>query len=260
VPIEFEGLLCEAVIPRLREKLDAAPIHSRRLRTTGIAESRLGELLGPLEEQFAPITLAYLPDQGGVDLRLTAWQLDEETAQLKLDAAEQLVRAVAGQWIYTSGDRDLAVVVLENLRAKQLTLATAESCTGGMLGARITAVAGSSDVYLGGVVSYANEAKRELLGVSDETLQRHGAVSEETAREMVLGVAERIGSDCAIAITGIAGPGGGTPDKPVGTVWIAWFDRGEVNAKRFGFTGDRSQVRERAVQAALVGASGVASG
>lgn len=260
VPIEFEGLLREAVIPRLREKLDAAPIHSRRLRTTGIAESRLGELLGPLEEQFAPITLAYLPDQGGVDLRLTAWQLDEETAQLKLDAAERLVRAVAGQWIYTSGDRDLAVVVLENLRAKQLTLATAESCTGGMLGARITAVAGSSDVYLGGVVSYANDAKRELLGVSDETLQRHGAVSEETAREMVLGVAERIGSDCAIAITGIAGPGGGTPEKPVGTVWIAWFDRGEVSAKRFGFTGDRAQVRERAVQAALVGASGVASG
>jgi len=257
VPIEFEGLLREAVIPRLREKLDSAPIHSRRLRTTGIAESKLGELLGPLEEQFAPITLAYLPDQGGVDLRLTAWQLDEETAQLKLDAAEQLVRHVAGQWIYTSGEKDLAVVVLETLRANQLTLATAESCTGGMLGARITAVAGSSDVYLGGVVSYANEAKQELLGVSVETLERHGAVSEQSAREMALGVAGRLGSDCAIAITGIAGPGGGTADKPVGTVWIAWFDRGAVNAKRFGFAGDRSQVRERAVQAALAGFVGL---
>ncbi len=256
VPIEFEGLLDEEVIPRLRQRLELAPIRSRRLRTTGIAESRLGELLGPLESALLPITLAYLPDQHGVDLRLTAWQLDDDTATERLDAAEERIRAAVGEWIYASDQQDIAEVVIAGLRAAGQMLATAESCTGGLLGARVTAVAGSSDVYAGGMVTYSDRLKQDLLGVNPGTLAAHGAVSEQTVREMVSGVAERTGADVSVAITGIAGPGGGTADKPVGTVWIGWFREGETTARRFGFPGDRHQVRERAVQAALAGLVG----
>lgn len=259
VPLEFRGLLEEQVMPRLAERMELRPIRSRVLRTTGIPESRLEELLGPLEESLQPVTLAYLPDQIGVDLRLTAWQLDGAGADSELDRAESAVREVVGKWVYTGGKADLAEVLLERLRTGGLKLATAESCTGGLLGARITAIPGSSDVYLGGVVSYSNEAKHSVLGVSAATLERHGAVSEEVVREMVRGVAERFGADVAIAITGIAGPGGGTPEKPVGTVWLAWQVRGEITAERIGFTGDRNQVRERAVQAGLWGASRLAA-
>lgn len=256
VPLEFEGLLREQVMPRLGDRFNLQPIRSRRLRTTGIAESKLGELLGPLETQMAPVTLAYLPDQHGVDLRLTAWQLDGASADAALDAAEAVVQGVVGEWIFARDDRDLAAVLLDALRERKLTLATAESCTGGLVSARITAIAGSSDVFVGGVVSYANTVKESLLGVSSATLATHGAVSEAAAREMVVGVAQRLGADAAVAITGIAGPGGGSDDKPVGTVWFAWFLEGEVWTKRVGFSGDRHQVRERAAQAALAGMVG----
>jgi nicotinamide-nucleotide amidase len=223
------------------------------LRTTAIPESRLGELLGPLEESLRPVTLAYLPDQGGVDLRLTAWQLDPAEAEGALDRAEAVVRDAAGRWIYAAGDADLADVVLAELRARGLTLATAESCTGGLLGGRITAIPGSSDVYHGGIVSYANEAKVALLGVDPTTLAAHGAVSEAVVREMAAGALQRFDADVAMAVTGIAGPDGGTEDKPVGTVWLGWALPGRQEAARIGLAGDRGQVRERAVQAALWG-------
>lgn len=253
VPLEFRGLLEHEVLPRLLERSGGLRTISRVLRTTGIAESQLGELVGPLEEDVAPVTVAYLPEQVGVDLRLTAWQMSEPDAARALDRAEDRVRAVAGEWIYARGSIDLAEVVLQELRSRDFTLATAESCTGGLLGGRITAIAGASDVFLGGVVSYANEAKRDVLGVDHATLEAYGAVSEETARAMAMGVLQRFGADAAMAVTGVAGPGGGTPEKPVGTVWIAWAVPGRVEARRFGIAGDREQVRARAVQAALWG-------
>lgn len=253
VPLELRGLLDEQVIPRLEARLGLRAIRSRMLRTAGVPESRLGELLGPLEESFLPVTLAYLPDQTGVDLRLTAWELEGTAADQALDRAERVVRDAAGRWIYATGTTDLAEVLLEELRGRDLTLATAESCTGGMVGARVTAIAGSSDVYLGGVVSYANEAKERVLGVPDDLLREHGAVSEATARAMVSGVAQRFAADVAVAVTGIAGPGGGTEEKPVGTVWFAWRVGDRVEASRHGFAGDRGQIRSRATQAALLG-------
>jgi nicotinamide-nucleotide amidase len=253
VPLEFRGLLEEQVIPRLQQRLELRAIRSRVLRTTGIAESKLGEILGPLEAGIAPVTLAYLPDQSGVDLRLTAWGMAEAEADAALAEAERVVRDAVGAFVFASGSTDLAAVLIDLLRDRKLTMATAESCTGGLIGARVTAIAGSSDVYLGGVVSYANAVKEAQLGVRAETLRAHGAVSEETAREMVQGVASRFGADVAIAVTGIAGPGGGSPDKPVGTVWFAWLVEGRVDAERIGFAGDRSQVRERAAQMALLG-------
>jgi nicotinamide-nucleotide amidase len=253
VPLEFRGLLEESVSPRLVERFALQPIRSRVLRTTGLAESKLGELLGPLEAGFAPVTLAYLPDQSGVDLRLTAWGLADADAEAALDSAERSVRDAVGRSVFATGSTDLAEVLLQGLRTRGLALATAESCTGGLVGARITAIAGSSDAYLGGVVSYANDVKESQLGVQPDTLREHGAVSEATAREMVQGIAARFGADVAVAVTGIAGPGGGTPEKPVGTVWFAWLVDGRVESERIGFAGDRGQVRERATQAALWG-------
>ncbi len=167
--------------------------------------------------------------------------------------AEAVIREAAGRWIFGTGTTDLAAVLLDTLREQGLTLASAESCTGGLVGGRITAIAGSSDVYLGGVVSYANEAKTTLLGVPAELIERHGAVSEEVALAMVDGVASQLGADTAVAVTGIAGPGGGSEEKPVGTVWLAWKAQGRIESRRVGFGGDRAQIRARAAQAAILG-------
>ncbi|MBP7551728.1 MAG: nicotinamide-nucleotide amidohydrolase family protein, partial [Gemmatimonadaceae bacterium] len=145
----------------------------------------------------------------------------------------------------------LAVLVLEALRAHGMRIAVAESCTGGMLGMRLTAIPGSSDVVLGGVIAYANAVKIGQLGVQEETLRAHGAVSEETAREMALGAAAALGADVAVSITGVAGPGGGTPEKPVGTFCVAVAVRGSVSSLRTSSVGDRHEVRQRATQAAL---------
>ncbi len=253
VPIELESLLAEQVMPRLEARLGLLEIRSQVFRTSGIPESRLGELLAPLEESMLPVTLAYLPDQTGVDLRLTAWELSGHDAEVALDRAGKIVRRAVGEWIYARERTDLAELLLELLREMGLTMATAESCTGGMIGTRITAVPGSSDVYLGGVVSYADAAKTELLGVAAELIETHGAVSEEVARAMALGASRRLGSSVAVAVTGVAGPAGGSEQKPVGTVCLGWVIAGEANSRRVQIPGDREQIRIRASHAALLG-------
>lgn len=141
----------------------------------------------------------------------------------------------------------------EALQAREALLATAESCTGGWIAKLLTDQSGSSAWFAGGVVSYSNEAKQRLLGVQAQTIRTHGAVSEATVRQMAIGVRERLGSDFSLAVSGIAGPGGGTPDKPVGTVWIAWADPEGERARCFYFAGDRDAVRRQAVAAALAG-------
>lgn len=200
-----------------------------------------------------PVTRAYLPDQTGVDLRLTAWELPGDEAEAALDRAEAIVRDAAGTWIYGMGRTDLAEQLLDLLREMGLTLATAESCTGGMIGARITSITGSSDVYLGGAVAYADAAKVAVLGVPADLIAAHGAVSEEVARAMALGAAARLGASVAVSVTGIAGPGGGSETKPVGTVCLGWAIGGEASSRRIQITGDREQVRLRASHAALLG-------
>src|ERR1019366_592513 len=146
---------------------------------------------------------------------------------------------------------DLAAVVLDLLRSRRMRIAVAESCTGGMLGARITAIPGSSDVMLGGVIAYANDVKESQLGVRVETLREHGAVSEEPAREMAAGACARFGADVGVGITGIAGPAGGTPEKPVGTVCLAVSASGAVRSTKVQMIGDRDEIRRRSAQAAL---------
>ena len=185
------------------------------------------------------------------DLRLTARGYGAVEAQGKLEGAAALLRSAVGTFVYGIDGDDLAAVVLQLCRVGAVKVAVAESCTGGMLGARITAIPGSSDFFLGGTVAYSYEDKETHLGVRHDTLVTHGAVSEETAREMAVGACARFGADITVSITGIAGPGGGLPDKPVGTVCAAVDFQGEVRSARRSMVGDREEVRQRSAQWAL---------
>jgi len=251
VPSEMRGLLAEEVLPRIARRGAGQVVRSRTVRTTGIAESALAERVGAIEEEIAPLTLAYLPSVEGVDLRVTAWGLREAEADSALAAATDRLRERAGDHVYGSDGADLAAAVLDQLRARNARMVIAESCTGGLLGSRITAVPGASDVFIGGVVAYDNVVKSGMLDVPPELLERHGAVSEEVVSAMAQGVQRRFAVDAALAITGVAGPQGGTPEKPVGTVWIAARLGTEARALKRIFPGDRGEIRARAAQAAL---------
>jgi nicotinamide-nucleotide amidase len=251
VPSEMRGLLAEEVLPRIAHRSQGNVVRSRTVRTTGIAESALAERVGAIEDQIAPLTLAYLPTTEGVDLRVTAWGMREDDADRLLAAAAERLRERAGEHCYGEDGTDLAAAVLNQLRARTARLVVAESCTGGLLGSRITAVPGASDVFIGGVVAYDNVVKSGMLDVSPELLERHGAVSEQVVTAMAQGVQRQFAVDAALAITGIAGPSGGTPDKPVGTVWMAARLGAESRTLMRIFPGDRGEIRARAAQGAL---------
>ena len=251
VPLEMRNLLQQEVLPRLTPRASGAVIRSLTVRTTGIPESALSERLGNVEGEIEPVTLAYLPGLEGVDLRLSAWNLGPEEADRRLRNAADLLHTRAGDNVYGEGDQDLAALVLEQARMAGVRLAVAESCTGGLVGTRLTEIPGSSDVFVGGTIAYDNRVKLEQLGVPEPVLTQHGAVSEQVARSMAEGVARRFDVSAAVAVTGIAGPGGGTPEKPVGTVWLASTLRGATLARKSLFPGSRHEIRWRAAQAAL---------
>jgi nicotinamide-nucleotide amidase len=257
VPREMRGMLVEELLPAIkaRSKGEQSVVLSRTLRTTGIAESAVAELLGPAflggpETELGSLSLAYLPGIAGVDLRVTTKGLPRARAEKLLEDAILKLKSRVAAYTYGEDDADLAAVVLEQCRASGYKLAVAESCTGGMLGERLTSVPGSSDVFLGGVIAYHNDVKLELLGVRREDVERYGAVSEQVAVQMASGVREKFGADVGVSVTGIAGPGGGTAEKPVGLVWIA-VHGSESKARRFHVVGDRAEIRQRAAQAAL---------
>ncbi len=253
VPREMQGLLVEEVLPRIvaRQGGDRRVVLSRTVRTTGVSESALAERVGPIEPDIAPLTLAYLPSVEGVDLRVTAWGLELENAAARLTAVVARLKVAVGEHGYGEDDADLAAVLLEALRTGRHRLAVAESCTGGMVGERITNIPGASDTFIGGVVAYADVIKTAALKVPLETLEAYGAVSEETVRAMAEGAQRLFSADCTIAVTGIAGPGGGTPEKPVGTVWLAARVHTNTRALKRVLPGDRDDVRRRAAQAGL---------
>jgi len=253
VPREMRGLLVEEVLPRIvaRQGGERRVVRSRTVRTTGVSESALAERIGPIEPDIAPLTLAYLPSVEGVDLRVTAWGLDLTDAEARLAAVVHRLKAAVGDHAYGEDDADLAAVLLEALRTGRHRLAVAESCTGGMLGERITNIPGASDTFIGGVVAYADVIKTAALKVPLETLEAYGAVSEATVRAMAEGAQRLFSADCTIAVTGIAGPGGGTPEKPVGTVWLAARVHTTTRALRRVLPGERDDVRRRAAQAGL---------
>jgi len=257
VPREMRGMLADELLPALeaRTTQGGSAIVSATLRTTGIAESALADLLGKdflgaPGTELGSLPLAYLPGVAGVDLRVTSKGLPKARAEQLVSEAVAKLRDRVGAWAYGENEDDLAAAVLDKCRSLGLTLAVAESCTGGMLGERITSVPGSSDVFLGGVIAYHNDIKREALGVRQADIDAFGAVSEQVALQMASGVRERMGADVGVSITGVAGPGGGTADKPVGLVWVG-VHVSAARARRMYTVGDRGEIRQRAVQAAL---------
>lgn len=251
VPVEMKNLLQAEVLPRLGSRSSGRIIRSRTLRTTGVSESLVAERLGDVDRAIGPLTLAYLPNVSGVDLRLTAWDAVPGEVDQLLEQGAARVRSHAADAIYGEGEDDLAALVLARARERGVRLAVAESCTGGLVGARLTEIPGSSDVFEGGVVCYSYESKTALLDVPAEMIVEHGAVSEPVVRAMAVGALATLGGDLSVAVTGIAGPGGATPDKPVGTVWFATAMAGEVRASTNVFMGSRYEVRARAAQRAL---------
>ena len=253
VPRELRGMTEDTVRPLLLELGCGATscIRSLTLRTTGVPESLVQDQLRDLSITDEMLSLAYLPGVDGVDLRITAHARDAGSADAALQIAAAAIRDRMGDSIYGTDDADLARIVIELLRARRLSVAVAESCTGGLLGTRITEVPGSSDVFLGGVIAYANEVKVRELGVSPEVLAEEGAVSEAVVEGMARGVRTRFNASVGMAITGVAGPGGGTPDKPVGLVWVGVATADRIETRRLQSWGDRKEIRYRATQTVL---------
>jgi len=253
VPREMRGMLGDTLIPLIRERLgdDRRVVRSRTLRTTGVGESFIADRVAAIDGGVGDAGLAYLPNAEGTDLRLTVRGAAPDEAERRLAASADRLRGVVGDAVYGEDGSDLAAAVLDLCRARGLTIGVAESCTGGLLGARLTAIPGSSDVVLGGVIAYSNGLKTSLLGVPERLLEEQGAVSEPVVRALASGAREATGASIGVGITGIAGPGGGTEEKPVGTVWISSDLNGAVEARRLRLIGDRAEVRQRAAQAAL---------
>ena len=243
VPSEMKRMMDETVLPEL-EQLPRDELHVTTIRLTGIMESALYDQVKDLLNDNI-VKVAFLPGFLGVDVRLMSRDKDS-----LLELSGQFFDRL-GNYVYAEDWETLEDAVGRLLIERGLTLATAESCTGGLLGNRITNVAGSSEYYLGGIVSYSDAAKMNLLGVSQETLKEFGAVSEETAQEMAAGARRVLQSDVGVSITGIAGPTGGTEDKPVGLVYIAVDVAGDVAVRKFVFSEDRRYNKELSAQAAL---------
>jgi nicotinamide-nucleotide amidase len=249
VPEEMRALARDFLAPLVR-RASGGTIEYAVVRTVGIAESVLEQRLSDLGALLGGAWVAYLPGLGGVDVRVALPPSLDAAAEMAARVRSIVVER-AGEFVYALDDRPLEQVVLDLLVERGLRLAVAESCTGGLLGGRITDLSGASKAFDGGVICYSNEAKVALCGVASATLAAHGAVSAEVARELAAGVAARFGVACGIGVTGIAGPDGGTPEKPVGTVQIAAFTPDGAHHRHLRLFGNRAQVRERSVTAAL---------
>lgn len=248
VPFEMETMMEREVIPQLLKRFCVdSYIEHRTFIVVGYAESALAIKLEQFENELPSyIHLAYLPVPGIVRLRLTGESKNKEAITQDMKTLSDKLHNILGSAIVSYDDKPLSEIIGEKLKERGLTLATAESCTGGNVAHQITAIAGSSAYFLGSVVSYTNEIKQELLNVSADVLKEYGAVSEPTVRQMAQGVCELLGADCAMATSGIAGPGGATATKPVGTVWLAAKCGNRVESQCKHFPGSRDRVIDRA--------------
>lgn len=253
VPYEMEGMMQSYVIPKLKEKIgeDQNIILRKMILTTGIPESTLYERLGNLDDLLQGGKLAFLPNQYGVKLRISVEGTDEKELKNKMMEIEQRIRTKAGRFIYGVGEDQLEAVVGRLLLEREFKIATAESCTGGLVGNMLTNVSGSSKYFERGVICYSNAAKVEILKVNEDTLMEHGAVSMEVAMQMAEGIKSTSGADIGLATTGIMGPTGATSEKPVGLVYIGYCDDKVCTAKKFQFGEDRLLNKQRTAQAAL---------
>ena len=252
VPFEMMYLMDEQILPRIKAQFKLPAIVHKTILTAGIGESFLAKEIEDIENSLPEnIKLAYLPKLGQVRLRLSARGDHEATLQLDVAQFSKQIIDRIQKFVVIDDDIPLEKAILNLMKEKGLTLSTAESCTGGYIAHLITQHPGSSAVYWGGAVSYANELKQSVLGVKEETLATFGAVSEQTVIEMVEGALQHFKTDYAISVSGIAGPDGGTEDKPVGTVWIAIANNNKTVAKVFNFSNKRIQNIERAAVSAL---------
>lgn len=257
VPVELKWMLENEVFPILKSKMSTGSggqeyfILHKKLRTTGIPESALFEKVEKLIDPKEEIKIAFLPSYLGVDVRLTMESGDKDLAQPKIDEYETKLRELLDTYIYGEEDQTLEEEVGKLLLEKKKTIAVAESCTGGLIGARFTNVSGSSRYFERGVVTYSNEAKVDLLHVPKELIEKYGAVSEEVAILMAEGVRKLANTDYGLSVTGIAGPSGGTAEKPVGLVYIGFAHENDSFAQKFIFGQDRNSNRERTAQSAL---------
>jgi nicotinamide-nucleotide amidase len=253
VPDQMRYLMDRFVLPEILQREETLPVMRQRLlKLYGPSEPELAELMKGLSSCEAEgALLGFYPHFPENHVTIAARGRDEPSVMAVLKRTEQEIRRLMGDCVFASGNDRMEDVVGRALSERGLTLATAESCTGGRIGDRITDVAGSSGYFMGGVVAYSNEVKQALLGVSGKTLQDHGAVSAETAREMAAGVKERFGAGIGLAVTGIAGPGGGSRQKPVGTVHIGLASDAEALSGRYRFWGGRDQVKAQTAMMAL---------
>ncbi|HTV20051.1 MAG TPA: competence/damage-inducible protein A [Polyangiaceae bacterium] len=251
VPREMKHLWEDRIVPRIAD-LAVRNSHQIHLRTFGLPESTLGELLEGVEAQFPGVTVGYRASFPEIELKVLARADDVRAAERLAERASEEVKRRVGDIVFGGREDTFAGAIGRTLRDRGLTLAVAESCTGGLVGSMLTSVPGSSDYLLFDAVVYSNSAKTSVLGVGEETLRAYGAVSEETAIAMVNGVLRLSGADIGVSITGIAGPGGGTDEKPVGTVWIAVGNRsGAMFARRFKFWNGREWVQKLSAYSAL---------
>ena len=247
VPQEMTTVMAESVLPKLHERFQTDVIMHQTFLVQHYPESVLAEKLEAWEVALPDcIKLAYLPKLGIIRLRLTGRGHDRKEVETLLNREKAKLETILGEDIFSEEDTPLEVIIGELLKKRKLTVSTAESCTGGSIAERLTSIAGSSEYFKGSIVAYSNEVKKDLLYVSSETLEKYGAVSEETVIEMVKGAMKALKTDCAVATSGIAGPGGGTPEKPVGTVWIAAGYKNEIRTYKQETNRGRAMNIERA--------------
>ncbi|MBN2275166.1 MAG: competence/damage-inducible protein A [Bacteroidales bacterium] len=252
VPFEMKGIMTDHVIPMLKDAFMLDPIQHLTVHTHGLGESAMALKIASWEEQLSPaIKLAYLPSPGILRLRLSVYNTDIVTGNALLETEMSKLRSLISDYIFGYDSDTLEEITGKILRDKGLTLSVAESCTGGKIASMITSVPGCSDYFMGSVIAYSNDSKCKLLGVSHEDIDKNGAVSRLIAEEMARGARCRFNADIAVATTGIAGPSGGTTEKPVGSVWIAVSTTDLTTAERFTFGDNRSRNIQRAAIAAL---------
>ena len=244
VPSEMKAMMSETVIPWVRKKSKKKNF-SINIRTTGIPESVLYEKIKVKNSIQKSINLGYYPSLFGVDIRISGNNIS------LIEKVQKLIVKDVGPYIYNIGEEELENIVINKLMKNNLTIATAESCTGGLIGHRITQVPGSSKVYKGGLIAYSNKTKLNQLKINNKTLNRFGAVSKEVASEMAVQVRNIFDSDIGVSVTGIAGPGGGTKDKPIGLIYVGYYDGNELITKQFNFHSSRESNKIRTSQAVL---------
>ncbi|MGC2420592.1 MAG: competence/damage-inducible protein A [Candidatus Acidiferrales bacterium] len=251
VPGELRAMFDAEVKPRLARLGTSERLFTRDLRVTGLAESEVEQRVSPLYAVYPETETTILAAPTGIQLHPRLWSSDAAKAEVQLDEMSERMALALGEYLYSARGETLEEVVGRALTENRATIAVAESCTGGMVAERLTNVPGSSAYFIGGVVCYGNEVKTSVAGVPPELIESKGAVSSEVALALADGIRKRMGATLGVGVTGIAGPSGGTPEKPVGLVYIGIADERGAREKSFRFLGDRDQIRQRATQAAL---------